>query len=220
MLRLASFSAIAVLLASLGAGAQTSSASAPPQAANPETQVRQAYPAEPARIPLTAPDGTTTTLGAVAPRVLLVAPFTSRFGDLAELKLAPHLLQALQGQKDVAFIALNVDRPGSPDDWSVLREVLQERGVNPRLYSDARLAFFAWVNGPPETGQREMLRLPSLAIVLDGQRLHGVYGLDPAATPEAYVAERLAQVKEALKAAGVKPAPAKATRKRAPKTTP
>ncbi|WP_434380170.1 hypothetical protein [Melittangium boletus] len=218
MLRLPSCSAIAVLLASLGAGAQTSSA--PPQAANPETQVRQAYPAEPARIPLTAPDGTTTTLGAVAPRVLLVAPFTSRFGDLAELKLAPHLLQALQGQKDVAFIALNVDRPGSPEDWSVLREVLQERGVDPRLYSDARLAFFAWVNGPPEPGQREMLRLPSLAIVLDGQRLHGVYGLDPSATPETYVAERLAQVREALKAAGVTSAPAKAARKRAPKTAP
>jgi hypothetical protein len=191
--------ALLVLLAALGAGAQT-------EDANPETQVRKAFPEHPARIPLSTPEGTTTTLGAVAPAVLLVMPFTSRFGDLRELELAPHLMKALAGREDVALIALNVDRPKSPEDWATLREVLQEHHVDMRLYADAQLAFFAWMNGRPESGSREPLRLPSFAIVLHGNQLHDTYGLDPHATPQSYVDERLAEVKEALKAAKAKPA--------------
>lgn len=183
--------------------AQTASPAAPPT--NPETQVRQAFPEDPSRIPLRAPDGKSTTLGAIAPKVLLVSVFTSRFGSLDELKLAPHLMKALGGRKDVAFIALNIDRPQGPEDWDTLREVMKESGVDARLYSDEQLSFLAWVNGRPEPGKSRMIRTPSLAIILHGKQLHAQYGVDPSATPEAYVAERLPQVNEALKAVGARP---------------
>lgn len=179
----------------LGA-AQTSA-----QEINPETQVRKAYPADPAQIPLETPDGKRTTLSAVAPRVLLVAPFTSRFGDLLELKRAAHLMKAYAGNKNVAFIALNIDRPKSKEDWDVLREVMKENGIELPLYSDAQLSFLAWVNGPPEPGKAAMVRLPSVAVILNGKQLHGTYGLERDGTVEAYVAERKKLVEEALKAA-------------------
>lgn len=173
------------------------------------TQVRKAYPEEPSKIPLVAADGTRTTLGALAPKVLLVSVFTSRFGDMAELKQVPHLLKALEGRKDVAFIALNTDRPKNREDWDTLREVMKENGVEVALYSDAQLSFLAWVNGPPGGTEGPFIRMPGLAIVLDGKRLHGTYASDPGATPEAYVATRLPLVNEALKAVGAKPVSAK-----------
>ena len=195
-------------LASLPSRAQMSS-----EDSNPMTQVRQAYPEDPSKIPLVAPDGTRTTLGAVAPKVLLVSVFTSRFGDMAEVKQAPHLMKALGGRKDVAFIALNVDRPKSREDWDTLREVMKENGVEATLYSDAQLSFLAWVNGPPQAasgpGQGTFVRVPGLAIVLEGKRLHGTYASDASATPEEYVAARLPTVNEALKAVGAKPVPVK-----------
>ena len=196
-------------LAPLHSWAQTSSApvssSAEAQDPNPMVQMLKAYPQDPSRIPLQSPEGKQTTLGAIAPRVLLVSFFTSRFGNLAELKQAPHLMKRLAGRKDVAFIAVNVDRPKSPEDWDTLRQVLKEEGVQATLYSDTQLSLLAWVNGLPGSAESKFARVPALAIVLDGKTLHGRYGIDPNATPEEYVTERLDEVNEALKAVGAPP---------------
>jgi hypothetical protein len=162
-------------------------------------QVRKAYPADPSKIPLQSSDGKRTTLGALAPQVLLVSFFTSRFGDLAELKQAPLLLKALAGNKDVAFIAVNVDRPKTPEDWDTLRQVLQESGVDLPFYSDTQLSLLSWVNGPPEGNTSNSVRVLSFGIVLHGQQLHESPDKDASAlSPEEYVTERLRSVNEAL----------------------
>lgn len=169
------------------------------------TQVRKAYPQDPSKIPLQSSDGKQTTLGAMAPKVLLVSLFTSRFGDLSELKMAPHLLKVLAGNKDVAFIALNEDRPKTQEDWDTLRQVLKEGGVDVPLYADTQLSFLAWVNGPPTADAGDFVRVPGFAIVLNGKQLHATNAATSSTLPDEYVAERLREVNEALQAVGAKP---------------
>lgn len=168
------FIVLLCVLAATLARAQTSSSasSSAPPAKVPEvvTLASQKVDIPVAQIPLTTLEGKEVHLGDFGAKVVVVSMWSTIFPEHTQLEHLEALRQAYRGNKDVAFLAVNVDRPKSPEDIALLRDVAKEVGAGYPMLVDKDLKLMAFVNGKlrPSGMEGNSFLIPSFLLFTHG----------------------------------------------------
>jgi hypothetical protein len=145
---LASTLAQAQQSSSLPEQSSSSTSSAPAQGQTPSIAelASQKVTIPTARIPLRTLEGRDVHLSDYNAKVVVVSLWSTISPDNSFLGVLEQLHQSYKGRKDVAILAINVDRPKNEEDFEVLRGIAREAGATYPMLQDKELKLMAWVN--------------------------------------------------------------------------